>query len=129
MDLARAGHADTGRRRVSSEEIPDDRGDVTQDGGGAAARFGGTLGPADQVPVRGDGAAPEPGAADVDADQEGYAFFSSSFLDAADTSSALVSVTPFLNSLTLDPSDRASSGSRLAPKRISTMRRMMSNSW
>src|SRR5437016_5871014 len=60
----------------------------------------------------------------------GYdAFFSSSFFAAAVESSFVASVTPFLNSLTLDPSDRASSGSRLAPKRINTITRMINSSW
>src|SRR5215831_12667194 len=35
---------------------------------------------------------------------------------------------PFLNSLRLDPSDRASWGSRFAPNRTSTMTRITSNS-
>jgi hypothetical protein len=113
---------------VRGEEVADDRGDVAQNRGGAAAGFGGMLDAGEQLPVGRDGARPETGAADVDADQEGYAFLSSSFLDAVDVSSALASDTPFLNSLTLEPRDRASSGSRLAPKRISTMRRMISNS-
>src|SRR5438128_3724694 len=62
------------------------------------------------------------------ASRTGYdAFFSSSFL-AAVASSFVASLTPFLNSLTLDPSDRARSGNRLAPKRISTITRMISSS-
>jgi hypothetical protein len=128
MDLARAGHADVARGRVGGQEVADDRDDVVQDRGGAAADFGGTLDAGEQVPVGRDGARPQTGAADVDADQKGYAFFSSSFLDVVDTSSALASATPFLNSLTLEPRDRASSGSRLAPKRMSTIRRMINSS-
>src|SRR5437879_13314037 len=57
-----------------------------------------------------------------------YVLFSSGFFASADVSSVLASLTPFLNSLTLEPSERASSGSRLAPNRISTMTRMMRSS-
>src|SRR5437016_12350687 len=41
-----------------------------------------------------------------------YVLFSSGFLAAAVVSSVFASLTPFLNSLTLEPSERASSGSR-----------------
>src|SRR5207247_7017865 len=42
---------------------------------------------------------------------------------------AWVSSMPFLNSLRLDPSDRASCGSRFAPNRTNTMTRITSSSW
>src|SRR5262249_17956135 len=60
--------------------------------------------------------------------EQHYAFFSSSFFAAIVVSSLVTSLMPFLNSLTLLPSERARSGRRWAPNRISTMTRISSSS-
>jgi hypothetical protein len=59
----------------------------------------------DETAVGADGARPDAGASDVDADRGGYAFFSSS-LRAAGASSVLAVVHAFLNSFMLEPSER-----------------------
>src|SRR4029453_17696378 len=97
--------------------------------GVAGGGVGGRLGVGENGAVGGDNTRTEAGAAEVDSEERSYAFFSSSFRTAGDVVSPFCpSVTPFLNSLTLEPRERASSGSRLAPNSTSTMTRMISNS-
>src|SRR5262249_52408347 len=123
MDLTGAGDTQRTHAMTVVSELSDRFAEGLDHRRRAAAGGGVGLGSGEDATVVPNGTHADSGAAEVDADGGGYAFFSSSFLAAAVVSSFCASFTPFLNSLTLDPSDRASSGSRFAPKRISTMTR------
>jgi hypothetical protein len=127
VDLAGAGDADRGEIGAFGGETSDGRAQRLDDGRGAAVGLGEGFGLRGESSVDRDGSGPDAGASEVDADEGRYAFFSSS-LRAGLVSSLLASFTPFLNSFTLEPSERASSGSRLAPKSTSTITRMISSS-
>jgi hypothetical protein len=128
IDLAGAGHADGKQRGRGGCELPDQLLERRDDGVGAAAGVRRPFDVREEVAVDADGTDPDVRTADVDPDDVSYAFFSSSFFAAAVVGSSLTSFTPFLNSLTLDPSERASSGRRFAPNRISTMTSIISSS-
>src|SRR5437879_3077990 len=127
VDLAGAGDADRGEVVQAVGEGGDGAADGLEHCGGAALGLGQGFGLRGEPSVDRDGSRTNAGASEVDADDGGYAFFSSSFR-AGVVSSLFASFTPFLNSFTLEPSERASSGRRFAPNRISTITRMMSRS-
>src|SRR5262249_20706605 len=127
LDLPRAGDADRGEVMQVGCERGDGSANSIDDRGGAAVGLGQGLGLRGEPAVDRDSSRADAGPSKVDADEGSYAFFSSSFR-AGVVSSLLASFTPFLNSFTLEPSERASSGRRLAPKSTSTITRMMSSS-
>jgi hypothetical protein len=127
VDLAGAGDADRGEVGQAARKRRNGAADGLEDCGGTALRLGERVGLRSEPPVDRDGSRANTGASQVDANDGSYAFFSSSFR-AGVVSSLFASFMPFLNSFMLEPSERASSGSRLAPKRISTITRMMSSS-
>jgi len=128
MDLAGRRDADAGHGDArGGQHATDQDGKLIEDSFGALSGFGGGFGLSGEVAVDPEEANADVGAAEVDTDSGSYAFFSSSFLAAE--ASSLTSATPFLNSFTLLPRERASSGSRLAPKSTRTIRRIRSSSW
>jgi len=129
VDLTGGCDADAGHSVArGGQDASDQDGEVFQDAFRALPGFGGSFGLEGEGTVDPEEADAGVGATEVDADSGSYAFFSSSFLAVEDVSS-FASATPFLNSFTLDPRERASSGSRLAPKSTSTIKRIRSSSW
>src|SRR2546425_1129631 len=105
VDLAGAGDADRGEVVQAVGEGGDGAADGLEHCGGAALGLGQGFGLRGEPSVDRDGSRTNAGASEVDADDGGYAFFSSSFR-AGVVSSLFASFTPFLNSFTLEPSDQ-----------------------
>src|SRR5436190_7562025 len=131
MDLAGAGDANGLGTPAPGGQLGHETRDRGKDLSGAALGFGKGLDVGEDATIGANQARPNARAPEVDADRwrDDYAFFSSSFFAAAVESSFVASVTPFLNSFTLEPSERASSVSRFAPNRISTMTMISSSAW
>jgi hypothetical protein len=130
VDLSCDGNADAGDTGSLVGELANGVLQGLEDGGGTATRLGPRFRLDEDATVVLDEPAADASATEVDPDggMRDYAFFSSSFFAALVESSRWASLMPFLNSFTLEPSDRASSGSRLAPKSTSTITRISRSS-